>query len=76
MALKILSPDILHKSDIGGVALDLRARTPCVPPRRRCWRAVPRPHPRRRSAQLLAAPMAAPGVELLVGLIDPPSARW
>ena len=23
MALKILSPDIIHKSDVGGVALDL-----------------------------------------------------
>jgi acetyltransferase len=27
VALKILSPDIVHKSDVGGVALDLRAPT-------------------------------------------------
>ena len=39
MALKILSPDITHKSDVGGVALDLGGRA--GGPRRRRARCSP-----------------------------------
>ena len=40
VALKILSPDISHKSDVGGVALDLRDDGRGARRRRRgCWRA-------------------------------------
>ncbi len=67
VALKILSPDILHKSDIGGVALGLSGevaiRDAAAAMETRCIDAAP-------TAELrgfLASPMAAGGVELLVG---------
>lgn len=67
VALKILSPDILHKSDIGGVALKLEGadaiRDAAEVMHAGCAAAVPDADIR----GFLAAPMARPGVELLVG---------
>jgi acyl-CoA synthetase (NDP forming) len=67
VALKILSPDILHKSDIGGVVLGLEGedavRTAATAMLARCTAAAPAATIR----GFLAAPMAASGLELLVG---------
>ena len=38
VAVKILSPDIVHKSDVGGVRLNLTSDRRCARPRRMCWR--------------------------------------
>lgn len=67
VALKILSPDILHKSDIGGVALKLEGapalRHAAEAMHARCAAAAPQAEIR----GFLAAPMAGAGVELLIG---------
>ena len=39
VALKILSVDIIHKSDIGGVQLISKRRRKCAPRRSPCWNA-------------------------------------
>lgn len=70
VALKAIAPGLLHKSDVGGVALDLR--TPAAVRRAaRAMRArltaagVPAP-------AFLVQAMAPPGVELLVGATGDP----
>src|SRR5262249_56051801 len=60
VALKILSPDIAHKSDVGGVALNLdtaaRVRSAAAAMLRRCAELQPRP----RLAGFNLPPMAGP----------------
>lgn len=67
VALKILSPDIAHKSDIGGVALNLSGeddiRAAALAMGERCEAAAPDAEFR----GFLASPMAPGGVELLIG---------
>lgn len=67
VAMKILSPDILHKSDIGGVLLG-------IPDEEAAMRAFTQLHeaaragaPDARIEGVLVAPMADDGIELIVG---------
>lgn len=68
LALKIESADILHKSDVGGVALNVEGEEAV----RRAFDAVmtsARAHrPDARINGVLAAPMLKPGVEMIVGV--------
>lgn len=72
VALKIISADILHKSDVGGVALDLTSpeavRAAAVAMQRRIAEKLPRA----RISGFAVAPMVQrPGaVELIVGMVD------
>ena len=73
VALKIVSRDILHKSDCGGVALDLENRTELIDAfqavRRNARAAVP-------TARILGVEVAAmvpPGFEFIVGARRDPS---
>ena len=74
VALKIRSPEIAHKSDVGGVALNLgnadRVRQEAIAMLER----VGRVHPEARLDGFLIQPMASrPGaVELLTGLVEDP----
>jgi len=72
VALKVVSPDILHKTDVGGVALGL-ADAPAV---RRAFADV---QARARAAGpqaalrgALIARMAAPGAEVIIGMTRDP----
>ncbi|MFI7166302.1 acetate--CoA ligase family protein [Rhodococcus erythropolis] len=73
VALKIASPDILHKSDIGGVRLNisgtdkLRAAFEAVSA---CAAEVPGA----RVEGVLVSPMRPPATELLVGVVQDP--QW
>lgn len=68
MALKLVSPDILHKSEIGGVLLNVVGADGA----RNAWQvifdAASRHAPHARVEGVSIAPMAGPGVELIVGV--------
>src|SRR5437879_10204280 len=71
MALKIVSPDILHKTEAGGVTLgvapgELRQRGAALLDTVRARR------PDAVLTGLLAMPMAPAGVELIVGIAEDP----
>ncbi|MDX3907054.1 MAG: acetate--CoA ligase family protein [Pigmentiphaga sp.] len=68
VVLKALSPDIVHKSELGAVVLDI----PDEAALRTAWPAildrVAHAAPRTRIEGMLVAPMAAPGVEMILGV--------
>ncbi|MDR7156444.1 acyl-CoA synthetase (NDP forming) [Sphingobium xenophagum] len=71
LAIKIVSPDILHKSDVGGVALWIH---PDDAPERieRMLREVAAALPDARIEGCLVSPMVAGGIECIVGInVDP-----
>ncbi len=72
VALKVCSPDILHKSDAGGVRLGLEGRDEVV---RAYDEIVAAGHRHRPGADIrgcVVVPMAAPGTEVILGTkIDP-----
>lgn len=71
-ALKILSPDITHKTDVGGVALDLPDPTAVKSAAERMLRTVARHAPDARITGFTVQPMVArPGaIELILGIVD------
>ena len=74
VALKIASPDILHKSDIGGVCLNLHSedevRNAFTQIMQSSQAITPTPH----IEGVLVSPMRSEGVELLVGVVQ--DAAW
>lgn len=71
VALKVCSPDIPHKSDIGGVALGLRSAAEVRRAYGRVMRAADAV-PGARIRGVLVSPMRGGGVELLAGVtVDP-----
>jgi acyl-CoA synthetase (NDP forming) len=71
VALKIASDDIAHKSDIGGVALNLEGDAPIAEAFRRVMAAAPATA---RIDGVLLAPMRSGGLELFVGCTRDP--QW
>jgi acetyltransferase len=74
VALKIRSPDITHKSDVGGVALNLRDLDQVHRQAEAMIERVEEAHPRARLDGFLVQPMVIrpSAVELLVGLVEDP----
>ena len=72
VVLKILSPDITHKSDVGGVALNLGNAHRVLREATAMLERVKTAHPTARLDGFLVQPMVSrPGaVELLVGLVE------
>ena len=66
-ALKIVSPDITHKSDIGGVALNLATPEAVRRAFDEVTARVKRAQPEARISGCLVAPMAPAGVETILG---------
>lgn len=72
-ALKIASPDIAHKSDIGGVLLDLDGKVAIADGFARIMAGVGAAKPEARLDGVLVAPMRrGGGVELFVGVLRDP----
>src|SRR5690242_12744848 len=72
LSVKIVSADILHKSDIGGVVLDVPADEEAV---RAAYEAVTKAAPDgARIDGVLISPMRQSGTELLVGVVRDP--QW
>jgi acyl-CoA synthetase (NDP forming) len=74
VVLKIASPDIAHKSDIGGVALNLEGEGAVRAAFRRVMDAARTRVPQARIEGVLVSPMRERGIELLVGLSRDP--QW
>ncbi|HET7096489.1 MAG TPA: acetate--CoA ligase family protein [Casimicrobiaceae bacterium] len=72
LALKIVSPDILHKTDVGGVRLGVRGASDVEADRLALRAAVRQRVPNADIRGVLATPMAARGVELIVRVTRDP----
>ena len=67
LAMKIVSPDILHKSDVGGVALKVTKET-VIQEYETMLQRVHERKPEARLEGVLLMEMAKPGAELIVGV--------
>jgi acetyltransferase len=72
VALKIASPDIPHKTDVGGVTLGLTSPTDVGHAAASMLARIRARRPDARIWGLLVQPMAPPGKELLVGAVHDP----
>jgi acyl-CoA synthetase (NDP forming) len=72
VAMKLVSRDVLHKSDAGGVLLGVEGATACREAYESIFSAVRLAHPDAAIDGVLVSPMAEAGVELIVGArVDP-----
>jgi acetate---CoA ligase (ADP-forming) len=69
IVLKIVSPDVVHKSDSGGVRLNLR-RSEEV---RKAYREIISGHPLQHVIGVAVQRMAAPGLEAIIGVTCDPN---
>jgi acyl-CoA synthetase (NDP forming) len=72
-ALKVASPDVTHKTEVGGVALDLRTAEDVAAAYEAVTASVRRAAPGARLGGVLVSPMRADGVELLVSVRRDPA---
>jgi acyl-CoA synthetase (NDP forming) len=72
VAIKIASPDIAHKTEVGGVALNIATPEAAAAACDAMLAAVARQAPGARIDGVVVSPMRAPGVELLVGVRSDP----
>ncbi len=70
--LKIVSPDLLHKSDVGGVALGIESEDEAAAAFERVTAAVASGAPDARTEGCLLAPMIDGGVETILGVTHDP----
>jgi acyl-CoA synthetase (NDP forming) len=68
VALKIASPDIVHKSDAGGVRLGLRTASEVGKAYSQILQAVRQNYPQARVQGVAVQRMARPGVEVIIGM--------
>ncbi|MCY1286897.1 hypothetical protein D3C81_951970 [compost metagenome] len=68
VAVKVVSADIQHKSDVGGVALSLDSPAQAAQSVRRMAEEIPRKAPAARIDGYLVSPMLRDGVECIVGV--------
>lgn len=72
VALKIVSPDILHKSDCGGVALGLKNAAQVAAAYREMLTSVESRQPEARIEGVTVQEMAQPGIEVIIGMNKDP----
>lgn len=68
VALKIASPDIVHKSDVGGVKLGLRTTNQVGKAYDDVMRTISQKYPQARLHGVTVQKMARPGVEVIIGM--------
>jgi acyl-CoA synthetase (NDP forming) len=68
VALKIASPDIVHKSDAGGVRLGLNDASQVGEAYDQILGAIRQKHPRAKVQGIAVQKMARPGVEVIIGM--------
>lgn len=72
VALKIVSPDVLHKWDVGGVMLDLKSATEVKDAYRKILENVKRHKPDAIIVGVIVQEMVAPSTEVIVGSTKDP----
>src|ERR1700730_5833444 len=70
--LKVLSPDVSHKSEVGGLMLQLRSEQEVRDPFPLTRRNRAEHEPQARFDGVAVQAMAAPGVELIIGVVRDP----
>jgi succinyl-CoA synthetase beta subunit len=73
VAIKVSSPDIAHKSRIGGVALNITDEAAAAAAYASVVDAAHRAHPDARIEGVLVTPMRAGGIELIAGIHRDPA---
>jgi acyl-CoA synthetase (NDP forming) len=68
VVLKVASPDIVHKSDIGGVKVGLTNATQVSKAYREIMTSVKQKEPNASIHGVSVQPMAKPGVEIIIGM--------
>jgi acyl-CoA synthetase (NDP forming) len=72
VVLKIVSPDVTHKSDVGGVKLDLDSADAVTAAFEEITKAVKDKQPDSRIEGMGVQKMARPGIEVIVGMSKDP----
>jgi acyl-CoA synthetase (NDP forming) len=72
VVLKIASPDVIHKSDAGGVKIGLKNATQVSQAYREIMTSVKQKHPKAAIDGVSVQPMAKPGVEVIIGMNKDP----
>jgi acyl-CoA synthetase (NDP forming) len=68
VALKIVSPDVIHKSDSGGVKLGLASAAQVGKAYAEIVSAIKKHHPKAKIEGVSVQKMARPGVEVIIGM--------
>jgi acetyl coenzyme A synthetase (ADP forming)-like protein len=69
VALKVMSPDVSHKTEVGGVRLNLRSAAEVAGAASEMLRRVSAARPQAAIEGFLLQPMVGPGTELLLGMV-------
>ncbi len=72
VALKIMSPDLLHKTDVGGVALNLNTENDVKNAYHEMYKKVKSKRPEARIEGVLVQEMLRPGLEVIIGIKKDP----
>ena len=72
VVLKVVSPDILHKSDVGGVEVGLKGDDDVLRSYRRIMENVRKNNPKARIKGIVVQEMAPPSTEVIVGALKDP----
>ncbi|ABB15303.1 acetate--CoA ligase alpha subunit [Carboxydothermus hydrogenoformans] len=67
LALKIVSPDLLHKSDVGGVALNIKNEQEAIRAYQKMILEVPKKVPEAKILGVEVQKQIAPGLEIFIG---------
>lgn len=73
VAMKIVSPDIVHKTEIGGVLLDVQDAAAARNGFETLWQRATKAAPGARIDGVLVTPMAGKGVETIIGVQSDPT---
>lgn len=68
VAMKIVSPDIIHKSDVGGVKLGLANASQVTSAYREMLSSIKQKMPQAKIEGVAIQKMAKPGVEIIIGM--------
>lgn len=72
LVLKINSPDILHKSDVGGVKLNIHTEVEAINAYEKILSSVKTSMPKARLEGILVQEMVPAGIEIIIGISNDP----